>query len=218
MRSVAQQTVSGNRAPAQEIIRREHVMDDLWRWQRRSWAEFCKSVMVLALTAQGRTHLVAASPIFVRSEHRRGEWLLHDDPLAAVAHEQNNWVVEILSGNSRDVPDKFKELGASVWLRFSDYSGGAYRYLPVWTVHTMRSDVSLADLVESANDAYRFLRDKTMLAGGIVLQSTFNPLARVVTRPAEFVTGFAFGPWDSQLVDALDSIGEELIALLEAAL
>lgn len=202
----------------QEIIHRERVMDDLWRWQRRSWVEFCKSALVMALMAQSKTHCVAASPVFVRAEHRRGEWLLHDDPLAVIAHEQNNWVVEVLSGNSDDVPGKMKELGASVWLRFSDYAGGKYTYLPVWTVHSLRTDVLLANLVESANEAYRILRDKAMLAGGLVLHSTLDPNAPMTMQTAEYVTGFTFGPWDKQLLDALGQIGDELSALIEAEL
>ncbi len=201
----------------QEIIGRERVMDDLWRWQRRSWAEFCKAALVLALMALTRTHLVAASPVFVRGEHRRGEWLLHDDPLAVIAHEENGWVVEILGGNSRDVPQKMRELGASIWVRFADFAGGNYTYLAVWAVHSIRSNVSLAELVESANEAFHFLHDTAMLAGGIVLQSTLDPTADMGTLAAAHVTGFTFGPWDTQLPAALGALGDELSALINPA-
>jgi len=201
----------------QEMIHRERAMDDLWRWQRRSWAEFCKAMLVMALLAQSnRVHLVAASPIVFRAEHRRGEWLMHDDPLAVIAHDDRGWVVELLGGNSTDVPDKMKELGASIWVRFSDFAGGKYQYLPIWTVHSFSIDVSLADLVESANDAYRYLRDKAMLAGGVVLLSTINPDQPMATQAAEYVTGFAFGPWDAQLTGALERIGEELSDFIES--
>ncbi|MBM3346728.1 MAG: hypothetical protein FJY55_09590 [Betaproteobacteria bacterium] len=202
----------------QEIIRRERAMDDLWRWQRRSWAEFCEATLVMSLlAAQSRPRLVAASPIFIRSEQRRGEWLLHDDPLAVITHEEKGWVVEVLGGNSHDVPDKMKEFGASVWLRVSDHAGGEYKYLPVWTVHCLRPDISLADLVESANEAYRMLRDKAMLVGAVVLQSMLDPHAPMTMLHAEHVTGFAFGPWDAQLPDALGSIGDDLSGRIEAA-
>src|SRR3546814_1352167 len=89
-------------------------MDDLWRWQRRSWAEFCKVTLVMALLAQSnRVRLIAASPIFYRPEHRRGEWLMHDDPIAVVAHADRGWVAEILSGDSDDVPDRRSEENTS---------------------------------------------------------------------------------------------------------
>ncbi len=199
----------------QEIIRRERVMDDLWRWQRRSWAEFCKVVFVLTLMAQSnKVHLIAVSPIFFRTEHRRGEWLMHDDPLAVLAHEDKGWVVEVLSGDSTDVPDILKEVGASVWVRYSDFSGGEYKYLGVWTVHSFSKDVTLADLTESANQACHYLRNKAVIAGGVVCLSALNQKQRMEVQAAEYVTGFCFGPWDAQLPDALGTIGEELIAFI----
>lgn len=202
----------------QEIIHRERVMDDLWRWQRRSWAEFCKVALVQALLALPKTHLAAASPVFVRIEHRRGEWLLHDDPLVAVAHEEKRWVAEVLSGDSEDVRDVMKELGASAWLRISDYEGGDFKYLPVWTLHSARGDVDLAALVDSANDSLRLFRDRSMLAGGVVLLAGLDPQAAVKLQGAEHVAGIQFGPWYSQLADGLGALGEELSALIEQAL
>ena len=202
----------------QEIIHRERVMDDLWRWQRRSWAEFCKVSLVQALLALGKTRLAAASPVFVRIEHRRGEWLLHDDPLVAVAHEEKRWVAEVLGGDSNDVRDVMKELGATARLRISDYAGGDYKYLPVWTLHSVRGDVDLAELVESANEAFRLFRDRSMLAGGVVLLAGLDPQTKVKLQGSEHVTGIQFGPWYSHLADALDALGGELAALIEQAL
>jgi hypothetical protein len=209
----------------QEIIHRERVMDDLWRWQRRSWTEFCKMTVAMSLIAQPRTHLVAASPIFFRPEHHRGEWILHDDPLAVIANEQKGWVAEVLSGNSPDVPLLVKELGAAVWLRFSDFSGGIYKYLPIWTAHCFQNGPTLSDVVESANESFRYhkavyrnLRDMPSLVGGMVCLSILAPEAETVVQSAEFVTGVSFGPDDEQLSTALSCIGDELSALIEAAL
>ena len=202
----------------QEIIHRERVMDDLWRWQRRSWAEFCKVCLVQALLALGNTHLAAASPIFVRMEHLRGEWLLHDDPLVVVAHEQKRWVVEVLRGDSDDVRDIMKEFGASSWLRISDYEGGDYKYLPIWTLHSMREDFDLLDMVESASEALRMFRDQSILAGGIVLSAAMDPRSEVRLQSAEYITGLQFGPWYSHLTEALGHLGEELSILIEQAI
>lgn len=203
----------------QEVIRRERAMDDLWRWQRRSWAEFCKVTLVMALLAQSnRVHLIAASPIFCRAEHLRGEWIMHDDPIAVVAHADRGWVAEILSGDSNDVPDRMKELGAAVWLRISNHSGGDYKYLPIWTIHTLCKGVSLADLVESANESYHFLRDKSVLSGGIVCLSAVSQEDELSIQAAEHVTGFCFGPWDAQLAEALGSVGAEVTTFIERKL
>jgi hypothetical protein len=203
----------------QEIIRRERVMDDLWRWQRRSWAEFCKVTLVMALLAQSnRVHLIAGSPLFFRAEHHRGEWLMHDDPIAVLAHEERGWVAEIMSGDSNDVPDRMKELGAAVWIRLSDYEGGDYKYLPVWAIHSFCKERSLSDLVESANESYHFLREKAALAGGIVCLSSLYQQHRLESRAAEHVAGFSFGPWDDELPEALGNVGAAIMAFIERKL
>ena len=200
----------------QEIVRRERDKDDLWRWQRRSWAEFCKVTAVLSLLALPRSHLVAASPVFFRPEHRRGEWLLHDDPLAVVALEDEGCVVEVLSGDSPDVRDILKELCAAVWLRFSDFSGGEYKYLPLWAIHSFRADTTLSGLVELASEALTYLRGPSLLAGGLVCMSSLDPEAAFSFQRSTRALGFAFGPWDACLPDALERMGEEIAALIGA--
>lgn len=201
-----------------DIIHRERVMDDLWRWQRRSWAEFCKVCLVQALLALGETRLVAASPLFTRIEHRRGEWILHDDPLVVVAHEGRRWVAEVLGGDSADTKDIIRELGASAWLRISNYEGGNYKYMPVWALHTIRKDVDLVEVVESANDALERFPNRSILAGGVMMLAAIDPEKPVERQAATHVTGMKFGPWHSQLADALSKLGDELAVLIEQAL
>lgn len=200
----------------QEIIRRERAMDDLWRWQRRSWVEFCKAALALALMVSNGARLVAASPLYFRPEHRRGEWLVHDDPLVVIANDESGWVAEILTGNSPDVPHKMRELGAAIWVRYSDYAGGDYTYLPVWVIHTVRDDVSLADMVDSANESFGYLRDKAMLAGGLLFQANIDPVTPMTFMGSEYVTGFAFSPWDPHLPEALDAMADEISELIRA--
>jgi hypothetical protein len=200
----------------QEIIRRERAMDDLWRWQRRAWVEFCKVALALALTVSSGAKIVAASPLYFRTEHRRGEWLLHDDPLLVIANDELGWVAEVLTGNSPDVPHKMRELGAAIWIRYSDYSGGEYVYLPVWVIHANCQDVSLADLVEDANESFGYLRDKAQLAGGLLFKANIEPEIPMSFVSSDYVTGFAFSPWDPHLPEALGSMADEISELLKA--
>lgn len=202
----------------QEIIRRERAMDELWRWQRRSWAEFCKAVLAVSLIWISGSRLAFASPLFVRGEHQRGEWLIHDDPMVVVAHPDRHWVVELLSGRTDDVPMILRELGASAWLRYADLHGGDYRYLAVWAVHGAGAPATLRDLVDSANDAVQRFLDLAppaagfRLAGGIVLLSIIESDAEVRTEQAEFVSGCAFGPHESHLPQAIQDLGEDIDA------
>ena len=187
-------------------------LDDLWRWQRRSWAEFCK------VDGRRQPYLVARGPtvfcrsaVHVRREHQRGHWLVHDDPMIVVANWERGWVVELLSGNSCDVSEKHRELCASFWLRCADLDGGDYTYIPVWTVHGTGEESDLRGLVASANMAFRMLRDRDRLGGGVVLVSQVDPSANTRTERAEFVSGCAFGPHDNQLPEALDLLGKQLL-------
>ena len=195
----------------QEIIRRERAMDDLWRWQRRSWAEFCKVTVAASLIWLDGVERCFASPLFVPREHHRGHWLVHDDPMIVVANWERGWVVELLSGNSCDVSEKHRELCASFWLRCADLDGGDYTYIPVWTVHGTGEESDLRGLVASANMAFRMLRDRDRLGGGVVLVSQVDPSANTRTERAEFVSGCAFGPHDNQLPEALDLLGKQLL-------
>lgn len=208
----------------QEIVQRERVHDDLWRWQRRAWAEFCKAGCVVSLLAWPGTELVAASPIFFRPEHRDGEWLLHDDPLAIVANRRSNWIVEILRGGARDIGPGCAAFGASVWLRVSNLEGGEHHYLPVWAVHGQAEPMPLCSLVDSAAEAIsenlKLARSNprlTRISGGLVTQSLARPDAEVRSVSSGRVQGIAFGPYGDQLSDGLSCLGDGLIELIEAA-
>ena len=202
----------------QEIIQRERATDDLWRWQHRSWAEFCKSVVAASLLWISGAERCFAAPMFVANEHKRGHWLIHDDPMIVVAHWQEGWVVELLSGNSDDVPKKKRELCASLWLRYADSGGGDYTYIAVWSVHGLDGACNLRELVDSADEALRMLRDRSQLAGGIVLASHVDPIAETKMEEAEFVSGCVFGPYDNQLTNALERLGECIQHRIEASL
>ncbi len=193
----------------QEIVRRERARDDLWRWQHRSWEEFCMAVAAASLRLIDGAERYFASPLAVREEHRRGQWLIHDDPMVVVAHWEKDWVVELLSGNSHDVPKRLRELCASFWLRCADLGGGDYLYMPVWAVHALDGEAKLGDLVSSAAAALTLARrGQPDLSDGIVLASSIDPESEMASEAGERVTGYAFGPYDKHLSGALGALGD----------
>lgn len=203
-----------------QIVNRERVLDDLWRWQRGAWSEFCKAACVVALLATpgNAVKIIAASPLFFRREHRRGQWLVHDDPMVTLADRSEGWVVEVLSGNSADVPMFLREMGASVWLRIADMEGSQHRYIVVWAIHGPGKPPDLGALVESAGEAVRLVaRDASQarLHGGIVLQALIDGAAGPTSRNAVGIAGLAFGPWEHQLINGLDHLGGKLIAFIK---
>lgn len=202
----------------QEIIRHERVLDDLWRWQRRSWAEFCRMAVVVALQVDAGVRCVAASPLCFRPEHSRGEWLLSDEPIAVFAHEEMGRVVEVFGARAPGVPDDLKRLAADAWLRCSELSGGAVRLLPVWAVHDLSGGdrgVELTDLTASADQALRRLNRGEQVAGGAVCLSHLDPHGEVREHGTDLVKGFAFGPWDGQLDRALERMSGDLWSLMK---
>ena len=77
---------------------------------------------------------------------------------------------------------------------------------------------NLRELVDSADEALEMLHDRSQLAGGIVLASHVDPSAETRTEQAEFVSGCEFGPYDNQLTDALERLGECIQHRIEASL
>lgn len=207
----------------QEIVRRDRVFDDLWRWQARAFAEFCRAACVVALAADARAQLVAASPLFFRSEHRRGEWLVHDDPIAILHFPHADRVVEILRGDTPDKKSAFDALGATAWLRFATTRGDLQRYLALWTIQGAGAGAPrpIGDLVASADRALAGFQAKGLLkaglAGGIVLQALPDPAAAIETHVGTRVAGLAFGPSGAQLGPALGRLGRLVLRQMEVA-
>ncbi len=57
-----------------ELLDREREKDELWRWQARSWEEFCTLALMVALIGVPGARAVATAPLWYRDEHHRGRW------------------------------------------------------------------------------------------------------------------------------------------------
>lgn len=114
-----------------ELIHHKRVQDELWRWQARSWDEFCALALVVALMELPGAQLVAAAPLWFRDEHRRGRWLEADSPLAVVHLPSRDLIAELQTG-LRD--DSLGNLGASLWLRIGrlDEAQAILHRVAVW--------------------------------------------------------------------------------------
>jgi hypothetical protein len=114
-----------------ELIDRERLKDELWRWQARSWEEFCSLALVVALMGVRDARLVATSPLWFRDEHRRGRWIEADSPLAVVHLPASDLMVEVQTGIRTDALAGF---AAPVWLRIGRVgeAGGFLSRVPIW--------------------------------------------------------------------------------------
>jgi hypothetical protein len=117
-----------------ELLKRRRILDDLWRWQTRSWDEFCALVIVVALQSIPGARPIATSPIVFRDEQERGCWIENVNPLAVLFLPEEAVTIEVsyrMRGGS--VLSKF---GAPIWLRLGKVDNNAFlqrwAVWPVW--------------------------------------------------------------------------------------
>ncbi len=115
------------------LIRRRDVLDQLWRWQARSWEELCALALMIALQSIEGAELIATSPILFRDEQQRGRWVDTIDPLGVVHLVAQNLIVEVQYIWRTDDLAKFC---APIWLRFGriDASLAGLVRVPVWPI------------------------------------------------------------------------------------
>ena len=152
-----------------EILSSEQRKDDLWRWQRRLWADFTRLAVVVAIDQLPSKKRVAMSPLHINSGQINGRWS-DTYPLLAVfvlTFRNRLLVVEVLDITDvpPDDPNKDKDrcsrpdswaygLGCVAFVRLTDCDNGYSGSLCVWGVHgTATEPLPLIDLVHSADEA-----------------------------------------------------------------
>jgi len=99
-----------------ELLRRHRALDELWRWQARSWEELSALVTIVAVQSIPGAQPVALSSIIFRDEQDRGCWIDHVNPVAVFFLEQQQAVLEI-SYRQFIRPSALAKFGAAIWLR-----------------------------------------------------------------------------------------------------
>jgi hypothetical protein len=122
----------------QELLDRDRVLDELWRWQARSWEEFCTLAVVVALAGIPGAELIAAAPLDFLIEQKRGSWISCDNPLATFYLPHQKLTVEVRYRMQK--PDKYlSDFAAPIWIRFGrigDITGflGNVAVWPIWAI------------------------------------------------------------------------------------
>lgn len=156
----------------QEILRRQRIQDEMWRWQARSWEELCVVALVLVCAALPSARLVAGSPVHFHHEHVKGKWLLHDDPLAVFHLSSHRLMVEVTTGCPEYPPDA-TPTGVSAWLKITNYAGEFQRWIAMWSLQSF-SPGPLEDELDGIGVALRRIATHLPVTGGIVLRSRFG--------------------------------------------
>jgi hypothetical protein len=112
------------------LLNRGRIVDELWRWQARSWEEFCALALVVALQSIPNARVIATSPLEFREEQEQGCWLRHVNPLAVFFLPEQDMTVEVRYGHPNG--QTLLRFGAPIWLRFGRI--GDDTFLSRWSV------------------------------------------------------------------------------------
>jgi Domain of unknown function (DUF2357) len=152
-----------------ELLDRDRVLDELWRWQARSWEEFCALAVVVALVGIPGAKLIAAAPLDFLDEQNRGCWIAYDNPLAAFYLAEQKIVVEVRY-RMRSPDRRLSDFAAPIWVRFGR-SGDVTGFLgniAVWPIWDIRGGLIEGEVEEL--ERVLSLGARANLVAGIVLR------------------------------------------------
>jgi hypothetical protein len=208
-----------------EILSAEQRKDDLWRWQRRLWADFARLAIVVAIDHLSARQRITLSPLHIRREQANGRWSDTGLRLAlfVLRLAQRRLILEIFDTTLPDphpaLAPWLYALGCTAVIQLTDCDSGHTGSLCIWAVHGVAAQpVPLADLVSSADEALRValgqeqLRTGQRIKGrGLVIRSTPDRHGEYATQPANLAYGVALDVDPEKIREAL----EECALILE---
>ncbi len=185
----------------QELISRDREDDELWRWQGRSWEEFCALAVMVALGDVPGAKLVASAPVSFRDEQQRGRWVDHDNPLGVFYLQEQGLVVEAHFALARPGP-KRSDFAAPIWIRVGRTGAidGFLSDIPVWPLWDHRGGLAREELAELASVLQ--LGRSARIAAGLVMRPA-PPGADMEVETHGDVTALTIGVRGPALFEAI---------------
>lgn len=200
-----------------ELLRQERRRDDLWRWQQRSWEEFCGLAAMVALSEYPGARIVATAPLDFREEQRHGSWVRHDNPLGVVHLPRTGIVAEVRSRMA--APERWlSDHGATVSVRIGRV-GDALGFLatvPIWPVWDVHGGL-VADEAEEVAECLGMAPSAMQIRGGVVLRPAPPNAQTSERRSHRRVLTIALGAEGTALREGLETLRDWLARLLDAA-
>lgn len=198
----------------QALLRRREEEDEIWRWQARSWEEFCALAVMVALQRLPGARLVAAAPLTFLDEQRRGSRVEHDNPLGVFHLPAQDMVVEVQYRLAN--PGGWRaDLAAPIWLRFGRTAdtGGFLKLAVIWPIWDAAGGLVAGEAEEIAAMASA-LRPR-LLRGAAVIRPA-APEATVTEAQAPGVIALATGVQGEALRDGVAALSDFFAVLFAA--
>jgi hypothetical protein len=221
----------------QELLRRETEVDDIWRWQVRLWAEFCRVSLLVALRRSPGAQVIAEAPLWLKVDQSRGRWTNISAQPAVFLVEGGDWngrvVITLIDGQHenadgfgrRELWRHFWSVGPAVVIHAQEITTGRETWVLVWPLHTMGSNVvDLAREASSANAALQQLKDQIRLGlgtqvnlGGLVIVSNPAPAPPATWTSSGEVVAFAIALGESSLNKMITEIANLMPVVIGVA-
>lgn len=169
-----------------ELLDRNRVEDELWRWQMRSWEEFTALAVMVAVQSLPGAKLVAASPVEFLDGQNRGRWIGHENPLGVFHLPAQKTVIEVQYELAR--PGTWRaDFAAPIWLRFgtTDDALSFQNYVPIWPIWSSDGGLEVGEAAEMSKTLSRLARRP--VRGGMILR----PAPADDRSPADVMGGVA---------------------------
>jgi len=209
-----------------KLLDRKRIFDELWRWQARSWDEFCALAVVVALQEIDGAEAVATSPLVFRSEQQRGSWLKTTRPLSVVHLSAHGIIAEVTYGRpiqphantSLTIPE-YEPLLAPVRIRCGRVGNqnAFLKNILVWPQWSLLGGLPEGEVAETARmlrpDRSKLNGSLELVAGGIVIMPTRGDSSEAIV--AANTTFLTLGASGKTLQHGLSQLKQTLLALLE---
>lgn len=210
-----------------KLLERKRIFDELWRWQARSWDEFCALAVMVALQDIDGAEAVATSPLVFRAEQQSGSWLKTTKPLGVVHLSAQRIISEVTYGRpvqhaehiQRNIQE-YEPLLAPIRIRCGRV-GNQNAFLKnifVWPQWSLDGGISEDEVYETSrmlrHERGKFNGSLELVAGGLVIIPARDDVSEVCS--AANVTYLTLGASGASLKDGLKQLKEKLLVLLEA--
>ena len=129
----------------QRLLRQEDVEADVWRWQRRCWADLLRMQMMLFWDSRLRRHerfvlQTSAKPFMIRETNKKGTWLCSDPFEDAVVFQADDCFVTLYLLNAEGLarlagcPEMIMLNADFYWVALASERQFRPRIMPVWCI------------------------------------------------------------------------------------